>query len=491
MPCDDCEKTAPGSFTLTVGMAVYDDFDNAAMTIQSLRLHHLPYFGGRAKIVVVDNHPDSRQGQRLKTFCAAAGVEYHAFTDPVGSSLPKNHIFTMATTDVVCVIDSHILIDPGALRRLVEFAEANPANMDLWHGPLMHDALRPDQMMTHMEPRWGTDLMYGVWGDDPRSHRASADPRAEEREPFEIELHGMGLFACRRIAWCGMPAGLRGFGGDEGYVHKLFRRAGRKVLHLPFLRAWHLFRDHESPPPYPCNLQDRLRNYLTWSRHVGEDPLAIAARYAESGKIPVLEVNRIVREFDAESRADKPMPGFGKRLLTFSQALIRHASNGMKHVTESEHDARLQVCEACEWLSADGKSCLKCGCGLEAKTLWASESCPEKKWPGDNDDKSIDTQPAQAKAPAIAPAPVPLESAPVPPSIVCLHPRVVAITMGEPGQKETGVYCEECRALLASVALDPSETCQHGSLHCKIARSGETFALLVTCSECNTLVGKS
>jgi hypothetical protein len=35
--------------------------------------------------------------------------------------------------------------------------------------------------------------MWGQWASDPRGQDSAA-------EPFEIQMHGMGLFACRRDA---------------------------------------------------------------------------------------------------------------------------------------------------------------------------------------------------------------------------------------------------------------------------------------------------
>lgn len=39
-------------------------------------------------------------------------------------------------------------------------------------------------------------------------------------------MQGLGIFACRRDVWPGFNPRLRGFGGEEGYIHEKFRRAG-------------------------------------------------------------------------------------------------------------------------------------------------------------------------------------------------------------------------------------------------------------------------
>ena len=69
-----------------------------------------------------------------------------------------------------------------------------------------------------MDRIWSSG-MYGVWGSDPR-------PPIRLAKPFEIDLQGLGVFACRKAAWPGFNPTLRGFGGEEGYIHEKFRRAG-------------------------------------------------------------------------------------------------------------------------------------------------------------------------------------------------------------------------------------------------------------------------
>jgi hypothetical protein len=134
------------------------------------------------------------------------------------------------------------------------------------------DNLSDESVSTHMVPQWGDDMMFGQWSSDPRGH----DPGGS---PFEIPMHGLGLFACRRTAWLGFPPGLRGFGGEEGMIHEKFRQHGRRVLCLPFLRWWHLFRDPGNPPPFPVTFQDRLRNYRIWANHLSLDVNPIVDRF--------------------------------------------------------------------------------------------------------------------------------------------------------------------------------------------------------------------
>jgi topoisomerase IA-like protein len=65
------------------------------------------------------------------------------------------------------------------------------------------------------------------------------------------------------------------------------------------------------------------------------------------------------------------------KVLRFFIALFKYLLWG-EEVTEEEKHSRLAVCETCEF--REGKRCGKCGCYLEKKASWSSESCPENKW---------------------------------------------------------------------------------------------------------------
>ena len=94
--------------------------------------------------------------------------------------------------------------------------------------------------------------MYGHWDNNGQAD----DP---DGEPFDISMQGMGLFACRRVAWPGFNANFRGFGGEEGYIHEKFRQAGGRTLCLPFLRWMHRF-GRPLGVPYRISYEDRIWN---------------------------------------------------------------------------------------------------------------------------------------------------------------------------------------------------------------------------------------
>lgn len=67
----------------------------------------------------------------------------------------------------------------------------------------------------------------------------------------------------------------------------------------------------------------------------------------------------------------------------FIVAATRHAASGFAEVDEDEQAFRLATCQVCEFSSRETSEhwiCGKCGCLLQAKTLWHSESCPIGKW---------------------------------------------------------------------------------------------------------------
>ena len=242
---------------LTIGMATYDDFDGVYFTIQAIRMYH-PEILDQVEFVVVDNHPDGPAGEALKDFEEfIPNYRYIPVNDTYGNAV-KGRVFDEAAGKFVLCIDCHVLIVPGALRRLLEYFNRNPMTRDLLQGPVIHDAL--GAIYTHYEPKW-TGGFYGTWGHNP----AADDPNGE---PFDIVMQNTGLFACRRAAWPGFNSQFRGFVAEEGYLHQKFRRAGGRTLCLPFLRCVHRFRRIQAVP-YPMTWDDRIRNHIIGLRELG------------------------------------------------------------------------------------------------------------------------------------------------------------------------------------------------------------------------------
>ena len=236
---------------LTVGMAVYDDVRGVYYTIQHMKLMN-PELMKQIEILVVDNNPDSKHGKATQDYVNnwVMNGRYVPFKDHGGTAAPRNHIFKLAATPAVLCLDSHVLLDKDALPRLINWYDQFPETLDLFQGPMLYDGL-DGQMATHMDEAWRAG-MYGTWGSDPRGSHP-------DNLPFEIRMHGLGLFSCRKDAWLGFNPKFERFGGEEGYIHEKYRTHGRKTMCLPFLRWNHCFLRPEGPK-YPICNSYKLRN---------------------------------------------------------------------------------------------------------------------------------------------------------------------------------------------------------------------------------------
>jgi hypothetical protein len=243
-----------GTPRLTIGMATYDDYDGVYFSLQALRLYH-PEIVDESEFIVVDNHPRGACADALKALeNHIPNYRYIPESARSGTAV-RGRVFEEAAGEFVLCMDCHVFVVPGAVARLLRYFSENPATPDLLQGPLLKDDLK--SVWTHFRPEWRSG-MFGVWDDNG----LAADTDAP---PFEILIQGMGLFACRRSAWPGFNEAFRGFGGEEGYIHEKFRRAGGRTLCLPFLRWVHRF-NRPMGVPYRNILEDRIWNYLVGFR---------------------------------------------------------------------------------------------------------------------------------------------------------------------------------------------------------------------------------
>lgn len=252
---------------LTVGMATFDDFEGVYFTVQSLRLNNLERLD-ELELLVVDNNPASAEGQATAAFCEKAGVRYLPEIAWRSTAI-RDRIFREASAPFAVSVDPHVLFEPGTVNKLFKLAEGAEAEKsgDLYHGAMLYDYLDPaGKVVSHMKPEW-RDRMFGTWGHDDRAK----DPGAE---PWEIEMHGLGCFACRVEAWKaagGFHPLFVGFGGEEGYIHEKFRQAGGRCFVLPWLRWLHRF-DRPRGFPYPLKMEERILNYLVGWLDLGRVP---------------------------------------------------------------------------------------------------------------------------------------------------------------------------------------------------------------------------
>lgn len=230
---------------LTIGMPSYNNFTEVFFTIQSLRMYHNL---ADCEILVVDNFGDPELEKFIKNQCSDV-VRYEKCTEGTGPGFAKDKIFRLAQGEMVMCIDSHTLLIPGALNNI-------PVTDDLVHGPLVYCDLK--HFCCEWLPEW-RGQMWGIWGNCLTQL---------PKEPFDIWGNGMGCFVTRRDSWLGFNPKFKGFGGEEGYIHEKYRKAGRRVMCLPSLVWMHQF---DRKIPYPLRLMDRIVNYIIGFRELGLD----------------------------------------------------------------------------------------------------------------------------------------------------------------------------------------------------------------------------
>ena len=270
------------SDVLTIGMATRGEPDHVWFTLSALAANH-----PRCRYVVVDNTPE--RDSRVEAITRAVGGTYYHRPDLTGTSAPRDAVFRFAETPWVMCLDSHVILETGAVQAALDFAAAHPDSNDLVQGPLIGDDGR--WFATH----WGITAPPGLWGT------WQSDPRGQfpAGAPFDIPMTGLGQWMMRRAAWPGFNPLFRGFGGEEGYLHEVVRRAGGRTLCHPALRWRHKFRDvsgwhNNPPPPYPLRLSDHVWNLLVGHRELGiEATEQIHAHYGK--KLGAQEWESLVR----------------------------------------------------------------------------------------------------------------------------------------------------------------------------------------------------
>ena len=271
---------------LTIGSAVYDDYEGVYFTYQSLRLNNMDIWDD-LDFVVIDNNPESAEGKATRQFCESTkGIRYIPYSD-IRSTAIRNQIFENSEAEFCMSIDPHVLFEPDTIKRLISFFEARPDTDDLYHGPMFYDIIQGHDPCSKMDPVW-RDNMFGTWASDKRGND-------KDNDPFEIEMHGLGIFACRTKAWLGFNEKFVGFGGEEGYIHKKFKAAGHQTWCLPFLRWIHRF-NRPLGVKYPLITEERIRNYLIGHRELGLPFDEIISHFKETQ--PHINTQEIINNLD-------------------------------------------------------------------------------------------------------------------------------------------------------------------------------------------------
>lgn len=294
---------------LTVGMPTCNDFNGLWATLVDLHKTQLTEkLIDRIEIVVVDNAPDGKHAKPNRDLVGQVrNARYIPFVERKGTAPAKQEVFRQAGGYAVVCMDSHVMLMPGVLARLVKFWEAGSSD-DLFQGPCLHYSMQDDKgkshlVGTHFTERWGDDGMFGRWGVAD----VAKDPEAP---PFRIAMNGMGLFTAKRSSWLGFHPESSGFGGEEGYVQEKYRQAGRHAWCLPWLRWVHRFGYIDGIPYTGLDWKQRARNYLLGYRELGYPDLAgIRAAYTKSGRLTEVEFEELMKELGVVERSRGPGKG--------------------------------------------------------------------------------------------------------------------------------------------------------------------------------------
>jgi glycosyltransferase involved in cell wall biosynthesis len=256
---------------LTIAMASFGNPEQVWFTLEGLKIYQDVE---DCEILVLDN-----QGNKdVKGVVNSCRARYELFNDVNGVAPARNKIFEIAKGHFVLVIDSHIFLYPKAIAKLKLWLTSNwDRAINLIQGPLVMSGL--NDAYTHYEDKWRSQ----AWGTWPNAVRPDSITQEEE-----IQMMGMGLFGCRKDSWLGLHPKARGFGGTEGVIHEKYRRAGRKVICLPFLKWVHKFGRSGN---FPLLVEDKIRNYLLGFAEVGMDTEPI---YNHFGKEKVDEIAKTI-----------------------------------------------------------------------------------------------------------------------------------------------------------------------------------------------------
>ncbi|HEY3969456.1 MAG TPA: DUF6171 family protein [Planctomycetaceae bacterium] len=80
-----------------------------------------------------------------------------------------------------------------------------------------------------------------------------------------------------------------------------------------------------------------------------------------------------------QAAPDPSAPGILKKMWNVATSLAAFVADGCTTVTTEQYEARLKICDGCQWRS--NNSCRKCGCNLALKAHGRAFKCPIGKWP--------------------------------------------------------------------------------------------------------------
>lgn len=290
----DAIKISIPTKRLTVGMACHDDYDGVYFSLIAFRANLTEEQRKWVDFVVIDNNPTSPHGEKTKLACKDFGpsVKYVPYTDKISTSI-RDQVFLHGTGEWVLCIDCHVIIPCWSINYLLGMISRDELknSKDLYHGPMSTDCSA--SLSTNMDMTW-RDNFYGTWQYDRELMTKS--------EPTEIPSHGMAFFLCRRDAWLGFCPEFREFGGEEGYIHKKFRKYGAKAWCVPQFIWYHRY--HRVQRNYPMSIPSRIKNFLRAALDLGEDAETVLQAFANYHRH---ELDGFLAEVTAEMSARKPL----------------------------------------------------------------------------------------------------------------------------------------------------------------------------------------
>lgn len=262
---------------LTIGWACHDDAEGSFWTASALRLYHLGNSKIRSdvQILVIDDYPKKTEG--LNNLVNIVGGKYVHQPKGKGPAHAKNSVFEHADGEYVLLLDSHVILQNGAIDYISKGINNNTIKKDMWCGPLLNE--NKDVIATHMEPKWRGDF-FGVWR-----------VKNPLQKVFEIPMHGTAMFLMKKEYWPKFSNNFSGFAGEEGYIHEKVRNNGGKVYCHSALGWIHRFL-RSKPITYTCTLEDKIYNYLIAFYETGKNPQAVINFFSKTQPEPVINTAR-------------------------------------------------------------------------------------------------------------------------------------------------------------------------------------------------------
>jgi len=273
---------------LTIGMSCYDDFHGVWFTIQSIKMYH-PEVIDDVKFIVIDGNPGQSHGIEVEKLIAKLTNKHgqnalYVSNETWASTASRDYIFQFAETPYVLCLDSHVMLAPGSIKKLIEHFDNNPTTKDIISGPIYDD--NHNILATHMTRKWDYNMLGG-WELDM--------DKIKTDEKYIVDMMGLGVFACTKESWPGFNRNFKGFGGEEGYIHDKIRKNGGEAICFPWLKWLHRF-PRPDGAKYNNIYEDRINNYFHGYIELNKQPDDIIDYYSKSNELEGQQRTAISKE---------------------------------------------------------------------------------------------------------------------------------------------------------------------------------------------------